>query len=227
MVNQRGGMLSKIFIIPVGVALMVGFFFLGYFVGRYQSRPVAERTLPPLPEISAPQAPKQEEFTFYKTLTEKEHKSVSIELKPGKEGLQSAGGTAGGAEEKIEIKLARPGGGQSEPEKKADTKPDRPDINGPGQPPKPDTVKKAEQAPPQNLRYTIQIASYNERDMAEDEVKRMKKRGYAAFIVATELPDKGTWYRVRLGSFSSKQAAERLLNELKTKEGLSPFITIE
>jgi cell division septation protein DedD len=32
---------------------------------------------------------------------------------------------------------------------------------------------------------------------------------------------------VRLGSFSNKAAAEKLANELRAKEGISPFITIE
>jgi cell division septation protein DedD len=32
---------------------------------------------------------------------------------------------------------------------------------------------------------------------------------------------------VRLGSFSNKAAAEKLMNELRTKEGLTPFITVE
>jgi alanyl-tRNA synthetase len=64
------------------------------------------------------------------------------------------------------------------------------------------------------IRYTVQVASYPDKVLAEDEMKRMKKRGYAAFIAASELPDKGTWYRVRLGSFSTKTAAERLANEI-------------
>jgi cell division septation protein DedD len=55
----------------------------------------------------------------------------------------------------------------------------------------------------------------------------MKTRGYAAFIVSSNLPDKGTWYRVRLGSFSNKAAAEKLLKQLQAKEGISSFITIE
>jgi cell division septation protein DedD len=63
--------------------------------------------------------------------------------------------------------------------------------------------------------------------MAEDDIKKMKQRGYSAFIVTSDLPGKGTWYRVRLGSFSSKALAEKLQKELRTKEGISPFITIE
>jgi cell division septation protein DedD len=76
------------------------------------------------------------------------------------------------------------------------------------------------------LRYTIQLASYPEKGLAEEEVKNNKKQGYAAFVVAFK-QGKSTWYRVRLGRFSDRDAAEKLLRELKSKEGGSPFITLE
>lgn len=211
MFNQRGGIISKLFIIPLGVALMVGFFFLGYYVGGYQAKKAPEQLLPSLPEVGADMPYRQEDFTFYKTLTERDDKTVSIDLKPKKNEISSAGmGRQGGAEpeKKIEIKIDKK---QAETPKQIEKSGGKPE-------------KSAVQAV---LRYTIQVASYNERGMAEEEVRRMKKRGYAAFIVSSELPEKGTWYRVRVGSFSTRSSAERLLNELKTKEGLSPFITTE
>src|SRR4030067_1471995 len=81
--NERGGILSKLFAIPVGVALMVGFFFLGYYVGKYQSKSNSQLpNLPPLPDIVSQHLPKHDEYTFYKTLTDKEDKTVSLDLKP-------------------------------------------------------------------------------------------------------------------------------------------------
>ena len=80
--NERGGILSKLFVIPVGLALMVGFFFLGYYVGRYQRSNPEHPNLPPLPEIISQHLPKNDEYTFYKTLTEKGDKTVSLDLKP-------------------------------------------------------------------------------------------------------------------------------------------------
>jgi len=77
------------------------------------------------------------------------------------------------------------------------------------------------------LRYTEQTASYQEKEMAEDEVRRLKKRGYAAFISSSQLPGKGIWYRVRLGSFSNKAAAEKLQKTIHAKEGISPIILLE
>jgi DedD protein len=81
--------------------------------------------------------------------------------------------------------------------------------------------------PQSKVRYALQLASYQERELAEDDVKKMKKQGYAAFVVTSQLPDKGTWYRVRLGSFSNKASAEKLQKELQAKAGVSPIIVTE
>lgn len=227
--NERGGILSKLFIIPVGVALMVGFFFLGYYVGKYQSKSVvrSENAIP-LPEIVSKNLPKPDEFTFYKTLTDKGDKTVSIDLKPKPpagekqpertpirtEPVREKTAPQPKQDKKIELKVER--------EKTAVVKQPEPKLPAP--------VKK--EAPSTNgqnakLRYSLQIASYQEKEMAEEDVKKMKQRGYAAFVVASELPGKGTWYRVRLGSFINKKSAEKLQKELQAKEGIAPFITLE
>ena len=204
--NERGGILSKIIIIPAGVVLMVGFFFLGYYVGRYQSKSGGSGEIAqPLPEIASSTGQKQEEFTFYKTLTDKTDRTVSIDLKP------------------------KPVKEENKPVKQQIT-PEAPrtiSISVPKQPPPPAKREPAAASSSTKLRYTVQTASYQERDMAEDEVKRLKKRGFAAFIVSSELPGKGVWHRVRLGSFSNKAAAERLQKSVREKEGLSTIVVLE
>ncbi len=242
--NQQGGILSKLFVIPVGVALMVGFFFLGYYVGRYQSRSNPEHpNLPPLPDIISQHLPKNDEYTFYKTLTEKEDKTVSLDLKPkqaaeegratkketGVEAHQDRVGQPTRTDKKTE-KLT-----EKKPEKKIEKKIEIKVEKAPAPllkqvvstPPQPKKEHVSTPAPAAKTRYSLQIASYPEKEMADEEVKKMKKRGYAAFVVTSDVPDKGTWYRVRLGSFSNKAAAEKLMNELHAKEGLSPFLTVE
>lgn len=228
--NQRGGFLSKVFIIPAGVALMVGFFFLGYFVGKYQARQTTAGDKPAtLPEIASQYIPKKEDLTFYKTLTERENKTVSIELKPKQKPEEpSIEATAAKTERGQESEPAK-----KSPEKQLEIRIDRTTpaqaVKSPAKskpaPPKNGTVLAA--APASGVRFTVQIASYPDRDMAEEEMKKMKKRGYAAFIVSSELPDKGTWHRVRLGSFTNKASAEKLAKELRTKENLSPMVTAE
>jgi cell division septation protein DedD len=210
---------------------MVGFFFLGYYVGKYQSKSgVQGEIVPPLPEVVSKNPPKQEEFTFYKTLTDKENKTVSIDLKPrsANEDRQADKKQASAEEpkDKGEQAAKKDNKGETGAEKeKAASPPKQPASKQP-----PVQAKKEAtptHGPGSKLRYTIQVASYQEKEMAEEEARRMKTRGYAAFVVSSSVPDKGTWYRVRLGSFSNKAAAEKLANELRAKEGISPFITIE
>jgi cell division septation protein DedD len=204
--NQKGGIISKIIMIPAGVVLMAGFFFLGYYVGRYHSKSVGSGEIAqPLPEIASSTGQKQEEFTFYKTLTDKSDRTVSIDLKP------------------------KPVKEENKPVKQqiiAEAPKTIPISPVPKQQPPPAKREPAASSSTK-LRYTVQTASYQERGMAEDEVKRLKKRGFAAFVVSSELPGKGVWHRVRLGSFSNKTAAERLQKSVREKEGLSTIVVLE
>ena len=229
--NERGGILSKLFVIPIGVALMVGFFFLGFYVGKYQSKSSSQGVvMPPLPDIVSKNNPKPEEFTFYKTLTDKEDKTVSIDLKPkataekkGTEKKQvmneesrSTATLLTQKDQKTAIKNEK--AVQSPPVREADVK--KKAVLAVKEP-------KATASSNPKIRYTLQLASYQERELAEEDVKKMKKQGYAAFIVSSQLPDKGLWYRVRVGSFSNKASAEKLKKEIHAKAGVSTIVVME
>lgn len=202
--NQRGGIISKVFIIPAGVVVIIAVFTMGYYVGRDEGKKTASNEkLPALPEVVSQYLPKKEEFTFYKTLTDKGEKTFSIELKTKPR------------EESSEMKSDKPA---PQPAKQQPAKP-QPQLAKKEAP----EVKQA----PSKIRYTIQVGSYPEKAMAEEETRNMKKRGYAAFLVATDIPEKGTWFRVRVGSFANRQSAEKLAKELKGKEGIEGFITAE
>ncbi len=224
--GQKGGILSKLFIVPAGVVVIIGVFLLGYYVGKGQDRQTAAGEKPPsLPEVVSQYLPKNEDFTFYKTLTEKGEKNVSIELKP-----RSRTEEPPAPKPPVEMPAAAEKAEKKEVAEKAPAP--RPEQKAP-QAAKPAPVQTAKKEPAAaktsgaKIRYTIQVAAYPDRGMAEDEVRSMKRRGYAAFVVATSLGDKGTWYRVRVGSFPNRQAAEKLAGELKAKEGVSTFITVE
>lgn len=206
--NDRGGIISSILIVPIGIVLMIGIFFLGYYIGSTRAKAAATgEPLPPLPELLSRQIPKPEEFTFYKTLTEKGDNTVSIDVKPrpAEEAPQSVK-----RETTAEIR--------SKPETKTALKPSPSSVSP--------AVLKPAPAAGGKVRYTIQLASYPEKGLAEEEVKNKKKQGYAAFVVAFNQGE-STWYRVRLGRFSNRDAAEKLLREVKAKEGGAPFITVE
>ena len=197
MKNDRGGIISSILVVPIGIVLMIGIFYLGYYVGSTRAKAEATgQPLTPLPDLLSQHIPKPEEFTFYKTLTEKENKTVSIEVKSPRPAEATP----------QVVKREAPAEISSKPETKAVLKPAA-TAGG-------------------KLRYTIQFASYSEKNLAEEEVKTMKKQGYAAFVVVFN-QGKSTWYRVRLGRFANRSDAEKLLQEVRSKEGGSPFITVE
>ncbi len=208
--NQRGGIISSVFLIPAGVVVIIVAFIAGYYVGRDKGRQGASvEKLPALPEVVSQYLPKKEDFTFYNTLTEKGDKTVSIDIK-----LKDNPEETPTAKKEREVKSSDEGKLKKQNAEK----------------PRPRTAKK-ETAPAKTdaskLRYTIQVGSYPEKAMADDDARNMKKRGYAAFVVATDIPDKGKWFRVRIGSFSNKQSAEKLAKELKSKEDIEGFITAE
>ncbi|MBZ0178762.1 MAG: SPOR domain-containing protein [Melioribacteraceae bacterium] len=59
-------------------------------------------------------------------------------------------------------------------------------------------------------KYNVQVASHKSKDGAETVANKLRNLGYDSFIVETYLPAlKGTWYRVRVGFFDSKEEAEK------------------
>jgi hypothetical protein len=85
---------------------------------------------------------------------------------------------------------------------KTDKRPSQPEVAKPSSvKPIAALEKKAaplKQAASSKSHYTVQVSSHQEKTAAEDEVKKMKQHGYAAFIASSELPGKGTWYRALL-----------------------------
>ena len=227
--NERGGIISKLFIIPAGVALMLGFFFLGYYVGRYESKTALPgENMQPLPDVVSKNLPKPEEFTFFKTLTEKEDRTVSIDLK------SKNANTVSESEKKQSVdvlktedqKAAKEIGTKPGPEKKTTpvTAAKKTVVKPSPVAEKAATRKRGASA---RLRFTIQVSSHPDRQTAEDDVRRMKQSGFAAFIVTSDLQSKGTWYRVRIGSFASRDAAEKLEKDIHAKVGLEPIVVLE
>jgi cell division septation protein DedD len=69
-------------------------------------------------------------------------------------------------------------------------------------------------------RLTIQVGAFKERAAAEAIVKRLKAKGYSAYLV----PLTEGLFNVRVGSFTDREDAERILAKLETQEKFKPFI---
>ena len=82
---------------------------------------------------------------------------------------------------------------------------------------KPDKKDKGEK----NL--TIQAASLKDSKDADRMVAKLKNKGYAAYKVMGVIPDKGIWFRVRIGYYENSAEAFDTLKQLK-KDGLDAFL---
>ncbi|GEN10562.1 Cell division protein DedD (protein involved in septation) [Myxococcus fulvus] len=72
--------------------------------------------------------------------------------------------------------------------------------------------------------FTLQLSAFQDKQEAERFMGRLRDRGYAPYIVTAEVAGKGTWYRVRMGTFASKDAATRYLSDFKRETQLDAFV---
>ena len=72
-------------------------------------------------------------------------------------------------------------------------------------------------------KLTIQVASLKDSKDADEMVARLKKKGYPAYRISSNIPEKGIWHRVRIGYFKDKAEAGSTLNKLK-KEKYGPIL---
>lgn len=75
-------------------------------------------------------------------------------------------------------------------------------------------------APAPLNRLTIQVGAFKDRAAAEAIVKRLKGKGYSAYMA----PVSEGLFNVRVGSFTNREDAERVLTKLETEEKFKPFI---
>jgi cell division septation protein DedD len=71
----------------------------------------------------------------------------------------------------------------------------------------------------------VQLAANREKKNTEEEVSKLKAKGYDGYLVETERGGQ-IWYRVRVGRFATRAEAEALRGILSSREGYrSPIIT--
>ncbi len=106
--------------------------------------------------------------------------------------------------------------------------------------PKPKPAPKAEPAPPAASAtdgqtpapagqfYTLQIASLPARAKAEEYVKNFKSFDRRKpFVTTADIPGKGTWYRVKIGKFETKEQALAYQSIFEAKTSLQTILALE
>jgi len=74
--------------------------------------------------------------------------------------------------------------------------------------------------------YTVQIGAFQNQNEANKLMNSLKSNGYPAFIKQVETPDKKKWYRVRVGTFSTKSDAISYGDKLKQRASGVKYVFI-
>ncbi|MDP3501991.1 MAG: SPOR domain-containing protein [Myxococcales bacterium] len=73
--------------------------------------------------------------------------------------------------------------------------------------------------------WTLQLSAYQDKGEAERFAAGLRDKGYAPYIVEAAIPGKGTWFRVRMGRFGSKDAASTYLSDFKRETSIAGMVT--
>ena len=68
-------------------------------------------------------------------------------------------------------------------------------------------------------KYSIQVSAWQEEHTAKNEVRKIADNRLSARVVTANLGQRGTWYRVMVGSYSTEEEAKRDLNRVMRTTG--------
>jgi DedD protein len=86
--------------------------------------------------------------------------------------------------------------------------------------------EEAAPAPKPKGKFAIQVGSYQSNEEALVSLSAWKKKGYSAYTAVGQVPQKGTWYRVRIGGFATHDEAQKFLEKFKAKEKASALVVL-
>lgn len=73
-------------------------------------------------------------------------------------------------------------------------------------------------------RYTLKVGSFGQAAEAKALQEKLVRVGYSASVKAVKIPEKGEWYRVYLGRYSSQSQAEAAGKKLQSATGITPAV---
>ena len=72
--------------------------------------------------------------------------------------------------------------------------------------------------------FTLHVISYEEAADADAFVDALRARGHSAFVAAADVPERGRFYRVRIGPFDSRWRAELYRKKFEQTEQLNTIV---
>lgn len=74
--------------------------------------------------------------------------------------------------------------------------------------------------------YQLQVSSFRAQPEAQAFADQLRARGHKAYVVEAHVTGRGTWYRVRVGPFSTQQQAAAYRSSFEGKEHVVPFLVL-
>jgi len=72
--------------------------------------------------------------------------------------------------------------------------------------------------------FTLQLSAFPDKADAEEFMRKIQSAGYKPFLVASEIPGKGVFYRVRVGDYGSRQAAVDAKTDFEKKQRIIAYV---
>jgi cell division septation protein DedD len=72
--------------------------------------------------------------------------------------------------------------------------------------------------------FSLQVMSYEAKDEADAFASTLRDRGHEAFVAAAHVDGRGRTYRVRIGPFKSKQAADAYRRDFEERERMNTIV---
>jgi septal ring-binding cell division protein DamX len=72
--------------------------------------------------------------------------------------------------------------------------------------------------------FTLQLSAFPDKADAEEFMHKIQSAGYKPFLVASEIPGKGVFYRVRVGDYGSRQSAVDAKTEFEKKQRIIAYV---
>ncbi len=70
--------------------------------------------------------------------------------------------------------------------------------------------------------YSVHIASFKRKANADREIEKIRQEGLEAFRMEIRVPDTGTWYRIFVGQYETREEAQSLAKRMR-ESGSFPF----
>jgi cell division septation protein DedD len=72
--------------------------------------------------------------------------------------------------------------------------------------------------------WQLQVASYRSKQEAETIASQLRARGHKAHVQRAEIPNRGTYFRVKIGPFTTQYEAARYRTSFETKEKIPSIV---